>query len=579
MSADPLAHLADPAGLGVALDRAFARFGGRVAAIEGDRDRENARLTYSDLGGRVARLAGFLAARGFKPGDRAAIVMSNQWKWHAYAAAVFRLGGTLVPLDFKLSGPEQVALLAHCRAKVLASEWHLLRAMAQDEGFAELPLRTVIATDVPDGQDIAAPTGAEPFAFDDAEGMETPPAVPRGDDDVACIVYSSGTGGRPKGCLLTHGNYLSQFRALAELHPMDENTRYLSILPTNHAIDFMVGFLGPYFCGATVVHLRTLRPEFVKAAFPKYKITHMALVPMVLGNLENGLRQRIDELPPLRKAAFHVLRRTNGLLSGGKPNPKIARKLLGPIHQGFGGRLEALFVGGAYTNPSTLRFFHDLGIPVANGYGLTEAGTAVTLDRLNPPRPDSVGVPLPGVEIDIADPDPEGVGEIRVKSDTIMAGYLDDPQLTAESFDEGWLRTGDLGRLVDGSLQIMGRRKNMIVTAGGKNVYPEDVEVAYAGLPAKEICIFAAHYLWPEEARDERLVLVLRRDPDRPESDEELVTQVAERNRRVADYKRVAGVILWDQDFPRTASMKIKRPLLAEQLTAQSSPDAILPAS
>ncbi len=121
--------------------------------------------------------------------------------------------------------------------------------------------------------------------------------VSRQREDVACIVYSSGTGGRPKGCVLTHDNYLEQCKALTAWYPFWPGVRYLSILPTNHAIDFMVGFIGPFVCGACVVHLRTLRPEFVRDAFVRYRITYVSLVPMVLKNLERGLRAKFDELP------------------------------------------------------------------------------------------------------------------------------------------------------------------------------------------------------------------------------------------------------------------------------------------
>ena len=135
----------------------------------------------------------------------------------------------------------------------------------------------------------------EPHAWEEFAESGEPVFVPRARQDAACIVYSSGTGGRPKGCVLTHENYLEQCMALTSLYPFWPGVRYLSILPTNHAIDFMVGFIGPFTCGATVVHLRTLRPEFIREAFTKYKITYMALVPMVLKNLERGLRQRFAD--------------------------------------------------------------------------------------------------------------------------------------------------------------------------------------------------------------------------------------------------------------------------------------------
>src|SRR5262249_46616552 len=154
-----------------------------------------------------------------------------------------------------------------------------------------------------------------------------------------------------------------------------------------------------------VVHLRTLRPEFIRDAFTRYKITYMSLVPLVLKNLEAGLRTRFNELPPSRKFALDRLIGINKLLTGRRPNVKLSRALLGKVHEPFGGELRGFFVGGAFTEPSTLQFFYDLGIPVANGYGLTEAGTAITLNDLNPFRSNTVGKPLPGTEVKITNPD------------------------------------------------------------------------------------------------------------------------------------------------------------------------------
>ncbi len=204
---------------------------------------------------------------------------------------------------------------------------------------------------------------------------------------------------------------------------------------------------------------------------------------------------------------------------------------------------------------------------MANGYGLTEAGTVLTVNDLKPFRSDTVGKPLPGVELRILNPDADGIGEVAASSKTIMSHYLDDPELTAETIVDGWLLTGDLGRF-DGSghLQLFGRKKNMIVTEGGKNIYPEDIESAFEGIAVKEYCIFAANYLWPrKELGKEMLVLVLHLDLNQ-EFTESMKEEIGSRNRRLADFKRVRGFVIWDKDFPRTASMKIQRPVLADDI-------------
>jgi long-chain acyl-CoA synthetase len=367
--------------------------------------------------------------------------------------------------------------------------------------------------------------------------------------------------------VLTHDNYLEQCQALTEWYPFWPGVRYLSILPTNHAIDFMVGFIGPFVCGACVVHLRTLRPEFVRDAFVRYRITYVSLVPMVLKNLERGLRAKFDELPKGKRFVLDRLIAVNKLLTRGRARVGLSRRLLPQVHKAFGGELRALIVGGAFTDPATMQFFYDLGIPVTCGYGLTEACTAVTLNDLKPFRADTVGKPLPGSEVRILNPAGDGIGEVAVRSRAVMSHYLDDPELTVKTIVEGWLLTGDLGRFDGtGHLQLFGRKKNMIVTEGGKNIYPEDVEMVFDGLPVKEFCIFAANYIWPQKSLgEEMLVLVLRLEQGQQFSDA-LANEISARNLKLADYKRVGGYLVWGKDFPRTASMKIKRGELGEAI-------------
>jgi long-chain acyl-CoA synthetase len=548
--------------LGAALRDALDRFAGETCLIEADRDREKVRLTYSDFKEISLPLARALEDAEFDPGDRAAILMTNQSKWLISAYAVFYSGGVLVPLDYKLTADEQLQLLTHSKAKVLVVEYYLWRAITQSQEFHNIKTKLVLVTEAPLGAELAGG-----FRWEDFKRKGTADFVMRQREDVACIVYSSGTGGRPKGCVLTHENYLEQCRALTAWYPFWPGVRYLSILPTNHAIDFMVGFIGPFVCGACVLHLRTLRPEFVRDAFVRYRITYVALVPMIVKNLERGLRAKFDELPGWKRAILNRMIGLNKMLTRSRPRPKVSRMLLPKVHRAFGGELLALITGGAFMEPATMQFFYDLGVPVVNGYGLTEAGTALTLNDLKPFRADTVGKPLPGVELRVLNPNHEGVGEIAARSKTIMSHYLDDAELTLETIVEGWLLTGDLGRFEKhGHLQLFGRKKNMIVTEGGKNIYPEDIEGVFDGLAVKEFCVFAANYVWPQkELGREMLVLALRLEPNQ-RLDNSVLTDMAERNRRLPDFKRLGGYLIWEKDFPRTASMKIKRQALAEEI-------------
>lgn len=558
--------------LGEALRDALERWSDHICLIEANRDRENCRLTYREFKAAALRLARGLQDLGVGPDTRVAIIMTNQSKWLISAYAVFYRGGVLVPLDYKLSSQEHLELLNHSRSTVLIIEYPFWRALTRVDGFTDLTVRTVLVTEAPADVDLR---GAQ--RWETCQGEDQPQFVPRRRQDTACIVYSSGTGGRPKGCVLTHENYLEQCIALTAIYPFWPGVRYLSILPTNHAIDFMVGFIGPFVCGAAVVHLRTLRPEYIRDAFPRYKITHMSLVPLVLKNLERGLRERFAQLPAYRRAILHGLMRLNRFLTRKEPNLALSRRLFPQIHRAFGGELRMLIVGGAFTEPATLQFFYDLGIPVANGYGLTEACTAVTVNDLKPFRADTVGKPLPGIEVNIVDPDADGIGEIAVRGKTVMSHYLDDPELTRETIVDGWLMTGDLGRIDEmGHLHLVGRKKNMIVTEGGKNIYPEDIERAFEGLPVKEYCIFAANYIWPQRSLEgDRLVIVVHLEPGQAFT-KELRDELVARNRRLPDFKRVGGYLIWEDDFPRTASLKIKRTVLAEHIRQQCDRTAMV---
>jgi long-chain acyl-CoA synthetase len=556
--------------LGAALSDALDHWPNETCLIEADRERERTRLTYSDFKLLASPLARALQDAELRAGDRAAIIMTNQSKWLISAYAILQSGGVLVPLDYKLTAAEHLQLLAHSKAQFMVIEYHLWRAITQDPEFKNHKVKIVLVTEAPPSADLRGG-----YRWEEFRRKGEPTLISRKRKDAACIVYSSGTGGRPKGCVLTHENYLEQCKSLTAWYPFWPGVRYLSILPTNHAIDFMVGFIGPFVCGACVVHLRTLRPEFVRDAFVRYRINYVSLVPMVLKNLERGIRSNFEGLPSFKRFVLNLMISINKALTKKRPNVELSRKLLGQVHKAFGGQLQAMFTGGAFIDPQTLNFFYELGIPVANGYGLTEACTVLTLNDLKPFRADTVGKPLPGVDLRILNPDADGVGEVAAHSKTIMSHYLDDPELTAQTIVDGWLLTGDLGRLESfGHLQLLGRKKNMIVTEGGKNIYPEDVETAFDGLPVKEYCVFAANYVWPKkELGGEMLVLIVRLENQ--EFTDALKDEIVARNRRLADFKRVTGYMVWGKDFPRTASLKIKRNELAEEIRTSLERSAV----
>ncbi|MCG8556315.1 MAG: AMP-binding protein, partial [Proteobacteria bacterium] len=455
------------------------------------------------------------------------------------------------------------------KPKALITEYPLWRSLAQ-AGRAAFQGLVVMVSEAPAMADLASAGRWEDKVATDFRYVE------RGRRDTACIVYSSGTGGTPKGCMLTHDSYLTQAQALGRMYPMQESDRYLSILPTNHAIDFMCGMIVPFLFGAAVVHQRTLRPEFVTLTLKRCRITHMALVPRILTALQERIRLKLDGLPAWQRSLLEGLLELNDLATARGPRPELSRFLLKPIHDEFGGALRLIFCGGAFVAPKSAEFFYRLGIPVVIGYGLTEACAVVTLNDLSPFRANTVGKPVDGVEVALRNQDERGVGEVCVRGPALMSGYLDAPDLTERTLIRGWLKTGDLGSFdAAGHLRLLGRAKDMIVTQGGKNVYPEDVEASFDGLPGcLEHCVYAAQYLWPSgNLSDDRLLIILR--PEGTRLTPSTVEELRRRNRGLLEHKRVAGYVPWVAEFPRTASLKIKRHELARVLREQLDSDAV----
>ncbi len=430
--------------VGEALTAALDRWPDEICLIEADRDRENVRLTYRQFKEAALPLACALQGAGLQGGTRAAILMTNQSKWLISAYAIFFSGGVLVPIDCKLTATEQLKLLAHSKAEFLIVEYHLWRAITQAEGFRDLAARAVIVTEAPASAELAGAKRWEEFR---ATGESAAPAfVPRGRKDPACIVYSSGTGGRPKGCVLTHENYLEQCAAVIPVFPFLAR----SALPERDSHESCNRFHGRL---PDAFHGRRHRSAFAHAAARIHSRCVYAIQNHLHGRGAADPEESAERPPRTFRssASFQaplVERRNRDqsqqspvAVRGRKSAECCSRKFI--RHSAVG--LHALLVGGAFTEPATIAFFHDLGIPIYNGYGSTEACTAISINDLKPFRPDTLGKPVRGMEIRILNPSEGGIGEVAVRSKTVMSHYLDDPQMTAETIVDGWLMTGDLG--------------------------------------------------------------------------------------------------------------------------------------
>jgi long-chain acyl-CoA synthetase len=417
-------------------------------------------MTYAEFGDEVARVRAALRSRGVRPGDRVAILSHNMPNWGIAYFALASMGAVVVPLLPDFSRREIATFLEHAGCDALFVSAKLV---GQVEGL-ELPrLRHRIQLD-----DLTMLTeGGAPLWTQD---MGTVPPADVQEEDLASIIYTSGTTGKSKGVMLTHRNLVFNAWKVQSIQPVTSSDVFLSILPLSHTYENTLGLILPVMQGAAVYYLE--KPPTAAALLPaleKVRPTLMLSVPLVIEKVFKG---RV--LPQLTKNGLY--RRIYGTEKGRRFLHRMAGKKL---RKTFGGRLHFFGIGGAKLDPIVERFLREAKFPYAIGYGLTE--TAPMLAGANPQtvRFQSTGPAMDGVELRIADPDPQtGEGEIQARSASVMRGYYNEPELTRAAFtDDGWLRTGDLGVFdADGHLSIKGRLKNMIVSSSGENIYPEEIE-------------------------------------------------------------------------------------------------------
>ncbi len=425
-------------------------------------------LTYSDVKAQVVLLQTSLLLMGIQHGDRVALLSQNMPNWGVAYLAITGMGGVVVPILTDFSAQEIGKILTHSESKsIIVSE------KQADKLHQKLPDTLSSAILLDDWSEIS-------LGSLEVEGKIVPAALrqpaakttftPPGEDDLAAILYTSGTTGIPKGVMLSHRNILSSAVNTLGIQKVDDSDRLLSVLPLPHTYECTIGFVIPFMTGATVYYLDKLpTPTVLLPAMEAVKPTMMLTVPLII---EKVYQNRV--LPKLSGSA---LMRT---LSKVRSVQKFFHKMAGKkIYKAFGGHLHFFGIGGAKLNAAAELFLRDAGFPYAIGYGLTEtspllAGCSPKLTKYR-----STGFNLPNQEIKILNPDPEtGEGEIVAKGPNVMLGYYKEPEITREVFtDDGWFKTGDLGTIdEDGYLYIIGRLKNIIVSATGENIYPEDIE-------------------------------------------------------------------------------------------------------
>lgn len=496
------------------------------------------RLSFSEWRDRSAACAARLIEAGVKPGDRVLLSAQNHPSWPIVFFGILKAGATVVPIDPNVDLPAAENLREASGAKIFIADAGVKERLATLSRFVTFCDLHAMA----ENGSIGLGVSVEP-------------------DDVAVLIYTSGTTGRPKGVQLTHKNLTSLIASLAPLFPLGRGDRVLSVLPLHHTFELTCGLLLPLSRGSRIVYLDELNADRLVNGLKVGKITALIGVPALWEMLERRIVSRIAEHGALASRVFEFgieLNRSMGKSLG----MDTGKLLFGPVHQGLGGHLKFLVSGGAALPQSTHHLFAGLGLHLAEGYGLTEAAPVLSVAPGGPrAKAGHVGKAIPGVELKIDSPNPEGVGEVWARGPNVMLGYADDPDATSAVLSDGWLRTGDLGKIDRrGQLTLVGRAKDVVVASSGENVYPDDVEARLERIEhIKELTILGI----PDLRGGERLALVAI-----PESDESVSrSKRHERARaslelalqRLPQVQRPALVLLFDAPLPRTASRKVKR--------------------
>ena len=473
---------------------------------------------YRDLADIVPRAASVLSEAGVKPGDRVVIWGVNRPEWGIAFLALLHAGAIAVPLDVRQAVDFARKVVAQTGAN------HVLATRQTAEGAQELGLPITWIESLPDRARRNPP-------------LPTPPIEP---DDLAEIVFTSGTTGTPKGVMLTHGNMIAFASAVVQVFPFSPGEeRFLSVLPLSHLFEQLPGFITPLMAGASIVYPVSRQPAVLLRTFRDYRPTMLLIVPQGLRLLDHAIERKVDEAG--RRAIFERLHQ----IARRSPGP-LRRLLFRRVRSQRGGRLHTIAVAASALDSDLARRWMDMDIRVLQGYGATEIGVSFTHPNRN--RLGTVGEAIPGVEIQIA-----ADGEVLARGPNRFQGYWQNPEATAAAIDpEGWYHTGDLGELsADGFLTFRGRKKDMIALPDGQKVYPEDVEaILLEDGRVREATVVG----WPHGA-DLRVHAVLTLD--QPSLADAIV---GDANARLGAHQQIRGVTVWpDEELPKTHTLKVRK--------------------
>ena len=533
-------------------------------------------VSYDELLRKVRIFGTALHKLGLKERTHIAVIGENRVQWCiAYLTAVC-YNYVIVPVDRNLSKTEVLNIIHESDASAIVFSGN----MSSHFETAHSSLKKVkhyIHMDLEKREgDFLSMT--ELMDAVDASKIRPEPRIDP--EELSVIVFTSGSLGRAKGVMLSQKNIAANLSGMVQmilLHPED---RFLSVLPIHHTYECTCGFLCPLYKGSSVYYARSLKtiPEDLQRS----QATIVLGVPLLFEKMYRNIRKGIREKAVTRMLVPPLMGIGKMLKALGAKNPQ--KKLFKTLHRKFGGHIRLFIAGGAAPDPQIAAGLRSLGFMFLQGYGLTETAPILTVNRIEAFKDEAAGLPLPGVKIKIMEPGSDGVGEVIATGDNIMLGYYKNEQATRETFTEdGWFRTGDLGFIdVDGFLHISGRKKNVIIAANGKNVYPEELEDMLNRSPyiLESMVYGEATNGYTEKIAVQVVVdgeaLIAQAESKKREITDEWIREVIRKevdkaNKQVPAFKRIQNVIVRENEFEKTTTKKIKRYTVSKDPTPVST--------
>ena len=544
--------------------------------------------SYREVADIVERLALGLIDLGIAKGDKVSILSNTRPEWTYFDFAALSVGATVVPIYQTNSADECQYVLENSDARaVIVEDAQQLAKIRQVRDRCPALEHVILMTGEADDAISAAELANRGASRDTAEWEDRWSSVTP--DDICTFIYTSGTTGPPKGCVISHGNYRAMLDMVLEVGVLGEDEVTYLYLPLAHSFALLIQF-GTVSLGATLAYWQR-DPLKIIPDLAEVRPTYFPSVPRIFEKIYTAATAAAENAGGLQKAVFNwaigVGRRARNAERAGREPGFLLRKqyetadrqVLSKIRNLLGGRLKLAVSGAAPINPDILRFFDAAGVLVVEGWGMTETSTAATVATPEDFRFGTVGKPFPGCEIQIADD-----GEILVRGPNVFQGYYKNPEATAEALIDGWLHTGDIGEIdEDGFVKITGRKKDIIITAGGKNITPANVEAEIKQHPLISQCVVVGD-------RRPYLVALVTLDPEEAEkfggehglpTDPEALARSAEIrkaidahlekvNAKFARVEQVKKVAILPQDLSQeggelTPTMKVKRKVVAEK--------------